>query len=98
MERFEAKRRAVELLAIRCNQLLDEAATRRKKDEFMYKLLACLIPGTIIEEFTMKRSEQTRFDTLYRRHLRALKLQGMSDSTLGVYARAVRRVAQRGLG
>jgi len=42
----------------------------------------------------MKSSEQTRFDTLYKRHLRALKLQGMSDSTIDVYARAVRRVAQ----
>jgi len=43
----------------------------------------------------MKSSEQTRFDRLYKRHLRALKLQGMSDSTIDVYARAVRRVAQR---
>lgn len=42
----------------------------------------------------MKSSEQTRFDKLYKRHLRALKLQGMSDSTIDVYARAVRRVAQ----
>ncbi len=38
-------------------------------------------------------NEQTRFDTLYQRHLRALKLQGLSDSTIDVYARAVRRVA-----
>jgi integrase len=42
----------------------------------------------------MKSSEQARFDTLYKRHLRALKLQGMSDSTMDVYARAVRRVTQ----
>jgi len=42
----------------------------------------------------MKSSEQTRFDKLYKRHLRALKLQGLSDSTIDVYARAVRRVAQ----
>lgn len=42
----------------------------------------------------MKASEQTRFDKLYQRHLRALKLQGMSDSTIDVYARAVRRVSQ----
>jgi len=43
----------------------------------------------------MKSSEQIRFDKLYQRHLRALKLQGMSDSTIDVYARAVRRVALR---
>ena len=41
----------------------------------------------------MNSAEQTRFDGLYRRHLRALKLRGMSDSTTHVYARAVRRVA-----
>ena len=42
----------------------------------------------------MQASEQTRFDQLYKRHLRALKLQGLSDSTIDVYARAVRRVAE----
>jgi integrase/recombinase XerD len=42
----------------------------------------------------MNSAEQTRFNGLYRRHLRALKLQGMSHSTIDVYARAVRRVAQ----
>ncbi len=42
----------------------------------------------------MKSTEQTRFDKLYKRHLRALKLQGLSDSTIDVYARAVRRVAE----
>ena len=41
----------------------------------------------------MKPTEQKRFDPLYQRHLRALKLQGMSASTIDVYARAVRRVA-----
>lgn len=42
----------------------------------------------------MKIKEQTRFDKLYKRHLRALKLQGLSDSTIDVYSRAVRRVTQ----
>ncbi len=42
----------------------------------------------------MKRAEQTRFNRLYKRHLKALKLQGHSDSTIDGYARAVRRVAQ----
>ena len=41
----------------------------------------------------MNTAEKTRFDRLYRRHLRALKLQGMSESTIDVYARAVRRIA-----
>ena len=40
----------------------------------------------------MKLSEQSRFDELYLRHLRMLKLQGKSDKTIDVYARAVRRV------
>jgi len=43
----------------------------------------------------MESNEQIGFDTLYRRHLRALKLQGLSDKTIDVYARAVRRIAQR---
>ncbi len=41
----------------------------------------------------MEPSEQRRFDELYRRHLRLLKLQGKADKTIDVYARAVRRVA-----
>ena len=42
----------------------------------------------------MEHNEQIRFDELYKRHLRALKLQGLSDKTIDVYARAVRRIAQ----
>lgn len=41
----------------------------------------------------MDPSEQARFDELFQRHLRMLKLQGKSDKTIDVYARAVRRVA-----
>ena len=41
----------------------------------------------------MNSTEKTRFDRLYRRHLRALKLQGLSDKTIDVYVRAVRRIA-----
>jgi len=40
----------------------------------------------------MEANEQQRFDTLYARHLRALKLRGYSASTIDVYARAVRRL------
>jgi integrase len=42
----------------------------------------------------MELNEQSRFDTLYKRHLRALKLRGLSDKTIDVYARAVRRITQ----
>jgi integrase/recombinase XerD len=42
----------------------------------------------------MDSSEQSRFDDLYQRHLRMLKLQGKSDKTIDVYARAVRRVTK----
>ncbi len=41
----------------------------------------------------MDPSEQFRFDRLYQRHLRLLKLQGLSEKTIDVYTRAVRRVA-----
>ncbi len=49
----------------------------------------------MMKEFIMKSTEQIRFDKQYKRHLRTLKLQGLSDSTIDVYARAVRRVAER---
>ena len=42
----------------------------------------------------MESTEKARFDALYQQHLRALKLRGMSDSTIDVYARAVRRLAE----
>jgi integrase len=41
----------------------------------------------------MTPSEQRRFDILYLRHQRALKLQGYADKTIDVYSRAVRRLA-----
>jgi len=41
----------------------------------------------------MEPTEQTHFDELYNRHLRTLKLRGMSDATIDSYSRAVRRVA-----
>ncbi len=41
----------------------------------------------------MDPSEQKRFDELYRKHLRVLKLQGMSDKTIDADLRTVRRIA-----
>lgn len=76
------------------SQLLDEAASRRKPASFSVTFIACPIPGLNAMEFIMEPKEQARFDTLYRRHVRALKLRGLSDSTIDVYARAVRRLTQ----
>jgi integrase/recombinase XerD len=58
----------------------------------VYNFLHYSTAGSNAQEFKMNTSEQIRFDKLYRRHLRALKLQGLSDSTIDVYSRAVRRV------
>lgn len=41
----------------------------------------------------MKSTEVKRFDPLYQRHLKLLKLQGKSKSTIDAYSRAVRRVS-----
>lgn len=41
----------------------------------------------------MNTKEQKRFDSLYKKHLRALKLHGYSASTIDVYSRAVRRLS-----
>jgi len=42
----------------------------------------------------MHHAQQKKFNSLYKKHLSALKRQGKSDSTIDVYARAVRRVAE----
>lgn len=42
----------------------------------------------------MNDYQQRKFNILYQQHLNALRRQGMSDSTIDVYARAVRRIAE----
>lgn len=42
----------------------------------------------------MQKAQQTRYDSLYRKHLSALKRQGKAESTIDVYSRAVRRLAE----
>ena len=42
----------------------------------------------------MNKAQQRRFDTLYRKHLNALRRQGMAESTIDLYARAIRRVTE----
>ncbi len=42
----------------------------------------------------MNGHEQKRFDRLYQRHVRGLKLRGYAASTIDVYARAVRRLVR----
>jgi len=42
----------------------------------------------------MNPVERNRFNELYQRHLRLLKLQGKSQKTIDGYARAVRRIVE----
>ena len=42
----------------------------------------------------MNQAETDRFNKLYKRHLRLLKLQGKSKKTIEAYARAVRRITE----
>jgi integrase len=42
----------------------------------------------------MNRSQQVKFESLYCKHVSALKRQGKAEKTIDVYARAVRRVAE----
>ncbi|QIL90505.1 tyrosine-type recombinase/integrase [Microbulbifer sp. SH-1] len=42
----------------------------------------------------MNKAQQKRFDSLYRKHLSALKRQGKADSTIDLYSRAIRRVCE----
>ena len=41
----------------------------------------------------MNKSQQIKFEALYRKHVSALKRQGKAASTIDVYSRAVRRIA-----
>lgn len=40
----------------------------------------------------MNQTETDRFNELYERHLRLLKLQGKAQKTIDAYSRAVRRI------
>ena len=40
----------------------------------------------------MNQSELTRFDKLYQKQLKTLKLQGKAQKTIDAYSRAIRRV------
>jgi integrase/recombinase XerD len=40
----------------------------------------------------MNQAETKRFNELYQRHLRLLKLQGKAQKTIDAYSRAVRRI------
>ena len=42
----------------------------------------------------MNKEETNRFNELYQRHLRLLKLQGKSQKTIDAYSRAVRRIRE----
>ena len=41
----------------------------------------------------MNKAQQTKFDSLYKKHVNALKRQGKSAKTVEAYSRAVRRIA-----
>jgi integrase len=40
----------------------------------------------------MNKAQQRRYESLYRKHVSALKRQGKAETTIDVYARAVRRI------
>lgn len=40
----------------------------------------------------MNKAQQKRFESLYRKHVSALKRQGKAESTIDVYSRALRRI------
>ncbi len=42
----------------------------------------------------MNKAQQKRFDSLYRKHINALRRQGKADTTIDAYSRAVRRVCE----
>jgi integrase len=72
---------------------LNEAAARQKKQKLCILLLIAQFRTVKTKGvYIMKKSEVNRFNKLYERHLRLLKLQGKSQKTIDAYSRAVRRI------
>ncbi len=65
-----------------------------KKTKIGYTPLSVQFRAHIRKEYTMDQEETNRFNELYQRHLRLLKLQGKSDKTIDAYSRAVRRISE----
>ena len=42
----------------------------------------------------MHKAQQKRFDSLYQKHVNALRRQGKADNTIDAYSRAVRRITE----
>jgi hypothetical protein len=42
----------------------------------------------------MRKAQQARFDSLYQRHINALRRQGKADNTIDGYSRALRRITE----
>lgn len=42
----------------------------------------------------MNKAQQKRFDSLYRKHVSALKRQGKAETTIDAYSRAIRRISE----
>ncbi len=74
---------------------MNEAATRQEKR--LIPRYAPWLPNVgqyCCGAYPRNPKAQKRFDRLYAEHLRALKLQGYSESTIDVYTWAVRRVCE----
>ena len=67
-----------------------------KKFISVYNSQYCPISGDnkLHWEVYRGKAETNRFNKLYQRHLRLLKLQGKSQKTIDAYARAVRRISE----
>ena len=42
----------------------------------------------------MNKAQQKRYNSLYNKHVSALKRQGKAESTIDVYSRAIRRITE----
>jgi len=71
------------MLAVYLNNLLDEAAIAAEKNsnQGITPIIAHFRAPSNIGRYTMNPVETNRFNELYQRHLRLLKLQGKSQKT-----------------
>jgi len=72
--------------------IVERSRYAAEKTKIVYTFFICPIPGTYKKEYTMEQTEVNRFNKLYERHLRLLKLQGKAQKTIDAYSRSVRRI------
>ena len=58
------------------------------------RLFPYVLASQHVGEYLNEKAQQKRFDSLYRKHINALKRQGKAEATIDAYSRAIRCVSE----